>query len=438
MRQGNGVHKRELRVYRHECIIIKRRGNLTECLPENLCEYNFLSMAQVKKARTRKATKRTAGKRKIHSNMPRRHAAARKEKKGKRRTMRAVPGVLGKRGIRKGGEKFQEAFSVARAQENPIIAPVGRHDWEAWQTFNPGVILLDDTIHFLYRAIGTDGISRLGYAVSDDGFSIRERLPYPVYQHKMTHYSFNVHSYLSGGGWGGCEDPRLTLLGDTIYMAYVALDQGLPQLTLTSIQKKDFLKRNWKWSVPKNISPPSVIVKSGCLFPETIKEKYIIFYRIFPDIWIDARDTLDFAHGAHLEGVPQIKIRPHFWDSRKIGPGAPPIKTKYGWLLIYYGVDERDASKYKIGAMVLDKDDPSNVLYRSSRPILEPDEWYENEGHKAGIVYPCGAVVKNQELLIYYGGADSFVCVASAGMDEFLESITHERTPRMRVNRVKK
>ncbi|TSC76759.1 MAG: hypothetical protein G01um101433_685 [Parcubacteria group bacterium Gr01-1014_33] len=395
-------------------------------------------MAHAQKAKSRKTAKRTAVKTKARSGMSRRHAAARKEKRGKRRTLRNVGGVLGKQGIQRGGKKEEESFAVARAQENPIIAPMGKNDWEAWQTFNPGVILLDDKIHFLYRAIGTDGISRLGYAVSNDGFSIRERMPHPVYQHAMTHYSFNIHSYLSGGGWGGCEDPRLTLIGDTIYMAYVACDQGLPQLSLTSISKKDFLERNWKWSAPKNISPPGMIVKSGCLFPETIKGKHVILYRIFPDIWIDARDTFDFPNGAHLEGAPEIKIRPRFWDSRKIGPGAPPIKTKYGWLLIYYGVDERDSSRYKMGAMLLDKDNPAKVVYRSRQPILEPDEWYENEGHKAGIVYPCGAVVKNGELLIYYGAADSFVCVASADLDEFLESMTHERTPRIKVNRVRK
>lgn len=249
---------------------------------------------------------------------------------------------------------------------------------------------------------------------------------------------FNIYSYLSGGGWGGAEDPRLTLIDGTIFMLYVAMYSGLPQLTITSIKKDDFLNRRWYWQEPKNISPPGVIIKSGVLFPEKIKGKYAIFYRIFPDIWIDFVNDLDFQKGKYLNGKPCIKIRKNSWDSRKIGAGAPPIKTKYGWLLIYYGVDEAEASKYKIGAMLLDLEDPCKVLARPKEPILEPDEWYENQGHKTGIVYPCGAVVKNNKLLIYYGAADSYTAVAFTDFDEFLEALRKEIKPKFTKKVLKK
>lgn len=78
------------------------------------------------------------------------------------------------------------AVALVRSEENPIISPKPENNWEAWQTFNPGVILLDNKIHILYRAIGEDGISRLGYAISYDGFKIDERLSYSVYQHQLT------------------------------------------------------------------------------------------------------------------------------------------------------------------------------------------------------------------------------------------------------------
>lgn len=251
-------------------------------------------------------------------------------------------------------------------------------------------------------------------------------------------YLFNIYSYFSGGGWGGVEDPRLTSINDTIFMLYVAMYSGLPQLAITSIGKSDFLDRKWNWQEPKNISPPGVIIKSGVLFPEKIKGKYAIFYRIFPNIWIDFVDDLDFRGGKYLNGKPCIKIRKNSWDSRKIGAGTPPIKTKYGWLLIYYGVDERDALKYKIGAMLLDLEDPCKVLARPAEPILEPNEWYENRGHKPGIAYPCGAVVKEGELLIYYGGADSVVAVASADFNEFLEALKKEIKPKFAKKVLKK
>jgi len=174
-----------------------------------------------------------------------------------------------------------------------------------------------------------------------------------------------------------------------------------------------------------------MIVKSGCIFPEKIKRKYAILYRIFPDIWIDYVESLEFREGEFLKGRPIIHIRKHEWDSGKIGAGAPPIKTPYGWLLIYYAVDKKDPSKYKIGAMILDSKDPERVLNRTSRPILEPTEWYENTGHKFGIAYPCGAVVKDGNLIIYYGGADSYVCVASTNFDEFLDKLRSQRQPEL-------
>jgi predicted GH43/DUF377 family glycosyl hydrolase len=192
------------------------------------------------------------------------------------------------------------------------------------------------------------------------------------------------------------------------------------------------LERRWKWGGVKIISPPGIIDKSGCLFPEKIKGKYVVMHRIFPNILIDFVDDLEFADGATLQGTYAIKPRKDSWDSRKIGAGAPPIKTNDGWLLIYYAVDERDSSKYKIGAMLLDLKRPQKVLSRSSQPILEPLEWYENEGHKAGIAYPCGAVIKDGDLFVYYGGADSMVCVATANADEFITSLKKDGTPKLR------
>jgi predicted GH43/DUF377 family glycosyl hydrolase len=189
------------------------------------------------------------------------------------------------------------------------------------------------------------------------------------------------------------------------------------------------MNRRWKWSQSAIISPPGVVVKSGCIFPEKIRRKYAILYRIFPDIWIDYVESLEFQDSEYLKGRSIIHIREDEWDSGKIGAGAPPIKTPYGWLLIYYAVDAKDPSKYKIGAMILDSKDPEHVLNRTSQPILEPTEWYENTGHKSGIAYPCGAVVKDGNLLVYYGGADSYVCVASTNFDVFLDKLRSQDQP---------
>ncbi len=120
------------------------------------------------------------------------------------------------------------------------------------------------------------------------------------------------------------------------------------------------------------------------------------------------------------------------WDSYIRGAGPPPIKTKDGWLLLYHAIDRRDPGRYKIGAMLLDLEDPKKILYRSQEPILEPDEFYENSGFKAGVVYSCGAVVIGGMLHVYYGGADSVACVATADLKEFLSELKRSGSPKMK------
>jgi predicted GH43/DUF377 family glycosyl hydrolase len=316
---------------------------------------------------------------------------------------------------------------------NPILAPQAQNQWEAFNTFNPAAVSVNDRVHILYRAQGFDYISSVGYASSSDGITIDERLDKPIFT-PTQHFENNKHTvanydFMSGGGFGGCEDPRVTQIQDKIYMTYVAFDGwSPPRLALTSIALQDFLSKRWNWTKPVLISPPGIVDKSGCILPEKINGKYVFFHRIFPNILIDFLDDLNFdGKSKWLKGQYKISIRPDKWDSRKIGAGAPPIKTKDGWLLIYYGVDDKDASKYHIGAMILDLKNPTKVLYRSDEPILGPTEEYENSGFKPGVAYPCGAVVKDEELLVYYGGADSVVCVATANLNTFLNELKSKK-----------
>lgn len=323
---------------------------------------------------------------------------------------------------------------LAKHESNPIISPNPENSWEAFNTFNPAAVYADGKVHILYRAQGFDYLSQVGYASSRDGIHIHERLDDPVYTPHQDFESNDTgearHDFMSGGGIGGCEDPRVTLMGDRVYMTYVAFDgSSPPRLALTSIHLDDFLAKRWNWEKPVLISPPGIIDKSGCILPEKINGKYVFFHRVFPDILIDYVDNLDFdGKNKWLKGQYRIKIRDNMWDSRKIGAGAPPLKTKDGWLLIYYGVDDRDAGKYHIGAMLLDLKDPTKVLHRSNKPILSPNDEYENNGFKPGIAYPCGAVIIKNRLLVYYGGSDSVVCVATAELDTFLNELKTKET----------
>jgi predicted GH43/DUF377 family glycosyl hydrolase len=323
-----------------------------------------------------------------------------------------------------------------RFKGNPIIEP--RHDleWEREATFNPAVVEDDEgIIHLLYRAIGGDGISRIGYAQSKDGKYFSKRSPRPVFvaplglgePERKSYLGPQVYSHLmytSGGGWGGSEDPRVVRIGDTVYMLYVAFEGwGSMRIALTSISLEDFKAGKWKWKKPRLISPSGVMAKNWLLFPEKINGKYAIIHSIVPRIAIEYIDDIDNFEGEiispRIEGAPQPGKRGD-WAHLIRGAGPPPIKTKEGWLLLYHALEKKETSRYKLGAMILDKHDPSKVLYRSEHPILCPDMHYENNG-KPGIVYASGAVVRGDDLFIYYGGADKVVCVATTPIKKFLK-----------------
>ncbi len=339
-------------------------------------------------------------------------------------------------------EKNPSVFRFAKAKENPIILPNERSAWKNRQTFNPGVVLLDGKIHFLYRSMGEDWLSRLGYASSRDGVIIDEHPSRPAYEHKISHLGSARYSCASGGSFGGAEDPRLTRVGeeDVLYMTYTACDGGL-RMALTSIKLSDFLRKKWNWKSPKIISPPGEVHKNWVIFPEKINGKYAILHSVSPDIMVEYLENLDFENGECLESVCGDRLhmkgakRENCWDSWMRGAGAPPIKTRLGWLLFYQAMDERDPGKYKVGAMILDLNNPSNVLYRAKEPLLEPNEDYENNGFKAGVVYATGAVVKDGEILLYYGASDNYVAAASAPLEDFLKSLEKESNPKLKLKK---
>jgi beta-1,2-mannobiose phosphorylase / 1,2-beta-oligomannan phosphorylase len=325
------------------------------------------------------------------------------------------------------------SMSLQKASANPILSPKNENAWEAFNTFNPAAIYEDGKVHLVYRAQGYDYVSVLGYASSGDGINVDERLNEPAYiptadfEWRGGNGGYGVNDkYVSGGGYGGCEDPRLTKIGDRIYMTYIAFDGwSPPRVALTSIKVEDFLAHRWLWERPVLITRPGEVNKNCVIFPRKIRDKYVIIHRVFPDILLDYVDDLDFDGTKFLQGQHKIKHRPKGWDSRKLGAGAPPIETPEGWLLIYQAVDERDAGRYKIGAMLLDLEHPEKVIARPEVPVLEPNDWYENQGFKAGVAYPCGAVVIGDNLHVYYGGADSVVCVASVDLKHFLSEMIH-------------
>jgi predicted GH43/DUF377 family glycosyl hydrolase len=307
---------------------------------------------------------------------------------------------------------------------NPLLTPIASNSWEQRGVFNPASIYLNGTTYILYRAFSEDNTSTIGLATSSDGEHIDERLPEPIYIPRAP-----FESKPQSNVWSGCEDPRITQIGSTIYMLYTAYDgQNPPRVALTSILVDDFLKRDWKWTHPVLISPPGIDDKDACLLPEKVKGKYVIFHRIDNDIVLDFVDNLNFdGKNKFLRTLRYLPLREEAWDGEKVGIAAPPIKTQYGWMLLYHGVSKID-HEYRVGAMLLDLLDPSIVLAYLHYPILEPEAQFEREGLVPNVVFPCGCVLHEETLYIYYGGADKVICGAKVAFKKLMKALLERKT----------
>jgi predicted GH43/DUF377 family glycosyl hydrolase len=316
--------------------------------------------------------------------------------------------------------KYKSDFSFKRFPQNPIILPKTENKWEEKATFNPASIALNGKIHIVYRAMSQDNTSVLGYAMTENGIDIIERLSAPIYVPREEFENKKINNQNSG-----CEDPRLTRIGKNIYMCYTAFDSiGPPRAAISSIGEKDFLAHNWKWEKPFLITPQGIDDKDTCLFPKKFPLGYFILHRVGNEVCGDYLSTLDFKHEMVKKCIRIIGPRTNTWDSSKVGICAPPIKTKYGWLLLYHGVS-KSHNTYRMGCVLLDAKDPAIVLARSTEPIFEPVEEYEKSGIVNNVVFPCGMVVKDKLLYIYYGGGDRVIGVATMKLDVILKALFH-------------
>ena len=316
--------------------------------------------------------------------------------------------------------KHKDRFHFKRFSGNPILIPISEHPWEAKAVFNPGAIYLGDRTHILYRALSDDNTSSFGYASTKNGLDLTERLPDPVY---VPREDFEMKKV--AGGNSGCEDVRITKIGKTIYICYTAFDGiGPPRVAVSSISEKNFLTHKWNWSKPYLVTPHGFDDKDTCLFSEKFPGGYLALHRVDNVICGDYLETLNFEKEVIKKCIRIIGPRTNMWDSSKVGIVAPPIKTKHGWLLLYHGVS-RTHNTYRLGAVLLDLKDPAIVLSRSTDPIFEPEEPYEQIGIVNHVVFPCGMVLKDGLLYIYYGGADKVSGVATMEADVIINGLLH-------------
>ena len=289
---------------------------------------------------------------------------------------------------------------MVRFKGNPIIKPIKEHPWESRYVFNTAMVRLGERIHYFYRAIGEDMVSRLGYASSKDGYNIDERLPLPVFEPSCDLEKF------------GCEDPRLSVMDSKCLMTYTAYGD-IYQIGITSISIDDLLDKKWEWR-ERCFPFPNVRNKNAVIFPRKIDGRFVMFHRLEPCIHVAYSDDLTIWDGSGLVMSP----RPGSWDCYKIGAAGPPMELDDVWLLVYHGVDSDKV--YRLGVALLEKEDPERILYRCKEPIIEPTEEYERVGQVPNVIFSCGSVLVGDKLLVSYGAADTVIGIATFNLDEII------------------
>lgn len=351
--------------------------------------------------------------------------------------------------------KKKSKVKLERYLNNPLIRP-SYYPWESEAVFNPAAVLSGGRVHLFYRALGHDGVSRIGYASSVDGINFDTRLTYPVYiahnyEEAKAHWPFtsparltyDPYNYTSGGGWGGCEDPRAVVIDGYVYMTFNMFNGwNSMRVAVTSIKEEDLINKKWNWQNFSYLSKPGDRQKNWVLFPEKINGKFAVFHNLDKGdpkkVYIAYLHRLNMVESPSSKEAPDPHLLPDHevaWHYRTRSAASPPIKTKEGWLLLYHAMDKNDQNRYKVGALLLDLKDPTKVLCRAKSPILEPDEWYEND-YKPGIVYVGGAVVKDGKLLVYYGGGDKYVAVASIELNELLEALKKNKVVKLKNTKI--
>lgn len=303
---------------------------------------------------------------------------------------------------------MRELLKLERIEKNPIISPRPGLDWEADGTFNPAAVAVGNTVHLLYRAVDSNRISRLGYARSSNGTDLTYRPENPVFEGLSDWEEF------------GCEDPRLTQLDGSCLVTYTAFSRHGPRVALASTKNFTHFEKH-------GLVGPDKDDKDCVLFPEKVNGKIAMLHRLDSRIQIAYFDNFEAVINSNKFWRDYVThfddfeiLRPKYaWEEWKIGVGPPPIKTDRGWLVIYHGVDTRRV--YRVGAVLLDLDEPTKILARTREAILQPEMEFEKRGIVPNVVFPEGAVLRDGDLLVYYGAADRVSCLAKTPIDEFLD-----------------
>lgn len=346
-----------------------------------------------------------------------------------------------------------------RHPANPIVQP-GPPDWRLAVTFNPAVIHARGRWWMLERTAGglRPFICHLGLQTSDDGVSFRLAHPEPV-----------LTPAHCGSALGSVQDPRLVALDERFWMTFAyrpfawsshptavgvpeSHETDFPGVERAPVDTSGAGSANVAGGRPDNftrsglavsddlihwrfhgwITDPALDDRNVILFPEKIGGRYVVLRRPLhrgggSHIWLSHSEDLS------RWSEPELVARAEFaWESNRIGGSTPPVRTEQGWLVFYHGVeDERPELRrviYRMGAMLLDLDDPRRVLARCPHPLFEPQAYYERVGaYIPNVVFPTSAVVRDGTIYLYYGACDTCIGLATASLADVLALVLRHR-----------
>lgn len=296
-----------------------------------------------------------------------------------------------------------------RTPGGPLLIPDDL-PFEVNCVLNPGVAEFESEVILVLRIEDRQGISHLRVARSQNGIDQWRFDDHPLLEPDLPDYPFEE--------WG-CEDARVTQLDHHEWIiAYTAYSRYGPAVALAVTHDFQSATRLGVMLPPTN--------KDAAVFPQRFDNHWIMLHRpvtgLQEHIWhVSSQHDLDHW------GDPGVLLPERggpWWDGLRIGVGTPPMLTDEGWLLIYHGVkDMANRPVYRLGAALLDLENPRKVLARASEWCFAPETDYEQRGLVPNVVYTCGALLRGDELWMYYGGADTVVGLATAKVRDILRFI---------------
>ena len=328
-----------------------------------------------------------------------------------------------------------------------VILEPTKNEFESRAVLNPGIYQDGNTVHVFYRAINKKNISSIGYAKLKGPTEVVLRHDEPIMRPQ--------HKYEKKG----VEDPRITKVGKTFYMTYVAHD-GKHAVTayadgtdIMKLRKRGVITPEIKYdqaakyfregklkdryfmfeSYYEEQAGEDVFIweKDVFLFPKKFGGNFAMMHRILPDIQLIYFKNFDEARsevfwGEYLRKLSRyVVLENRYWfESRNIGGGAVPIETEDGWLVIFHAVEELNKDKiYHASAALLDLKNPLHVIGRLDYPLFSPTEDYEKGGFPFNVVFPTGTAIFDDYLYIYYGAADKNIAVCRVKLQELLDEL---------------